>query len=536
MWRAVLVDDEEYVRTELASLFPWHQHRFELIGEAEDAQTAIELIEKTQPDLVITDIRMPGMDGLELISWIKQHHPEVMAAVISAYNDFPYVREALRLGAVDYFIKAEATVETASIFLSRIDAMLERYYSVLFQHEETTSNLAKYHQLAVKSFWRDVLTRVSNDTELKQRADELEILIENIWFGLIFVHIANYQTFPEDVQQALRLNLEEQLQAQWHWDWNIVDFKKNDVVFICSLINQKPEMKMVKKLHAIAQKLANDFPEKIVVSASEKFCSVAELPRCFREVQELNLLRLYHQEARYFETVQLLKLQNKLEHQHISELLHTWEKLLRNAVQDELDRFVDNIFQNIIPENMSPNEARQLLLDLITILRRVSYEYQIHSQSGADNKHFEINLIEILDEAESISDWKHHLIKIIVQFIGSVKQYTLPQSSTTIRKALVYIQDNFTRNLSLEEVAEHVGVSKSYLCRIFPEYIGEHFSTYLQRLRIERAKELLRFTDEHIYEIASKVGFWNSRYFSKVFHESVGMTPADYRRILPSNR
>ncbi|HOJ78153.1 MAG TPA: response regulator [Bacillota bacterium] len=535
MWRAILVDDEEYVRTELASLFPWQQYRFELIGEAENARTAIELIEKTQPDLVITDIRMPEMDGLELISWIKQHHPEIMAAVVSAYNDFPSVREALRLGAVDYFIKAEATAETAGTFLSRIDAMLERYYSVLFEQEETTSNLAKYHQLAVKSFWRDVLTRASNDAAIKQRAAELEIDIENIWFGLIFVHITNYQTFPADVQQQLRQNLETQLQAQWHGNWNIVDFKKNDFIIICSL-NQRAELEMVKKLHNLARKLADDFPGKITVSASGKFSSVAELPCCFREVQEINLLRLYHHETKYFETVQLLKLQNKLEHQHISELLHTWEKLLRNAVSDELSRFIDNIFQNIMPENMSPHEARQLLLDLITILRRVSYEYQIHSQSGADSNHLEPNLIEILDEAESLSDWKRLLEKTVVQFINSVKQYTLPQSSATIRKALVYIQANFTRNLSLEEVAEHVGVSKSYLCRIFPEHIGEHFSTYLQRLRIERAKELLRFTNDHIYEIASKVGFWNSRYFSKVFHELVGMTPADYRRILPANR
>ncbi|HYH01744.1 MAG TPA: AraC family transcriptional regulator, partial [Bacillota bacterium] len=116
------------------------------------------------------------------------------------------------------------------------------------------------------------------------------------------------------------------------------------------------------------------------------------------------------------------------------------------------------------------------------------------------------------------------------RYRGSAIANGLTPAVMTVRKALVYIQLNFTRDLSLEEVAEHVGVSKSYLSRVFPECAGEHFSAYLQRLRLERAKELLRYTNDHIYEIASKVGFWNSRYFSKVFQDAVGLTPADYRR------
>lgn len=244
MWQAVLVDDETYVRTEIKRLFPWEQYGFELTGEAENAFAAMDLIELKQPDLVITDIRMPEMDGLELISWLGGKYPWMAAAIVSAYNDFPLVREALRLGAVDYLMKSEASPKTAGAFLERIAAHLES---------------------------REL-------TKMQQNANEI------------------------------------------------------------------------------------------------------------------------------------------------------------------------------------------------------------------------------------------------------------PQGPLPVRKAIQFIQSNFAKGISLADVAAQAGVSKSYLCRVFPEYTGEHFTNYLNRLRIERAMELLWFTSDHIYEIAAQVGFWNSRYFSKVFHDMTGMTPAEYRK------
>jgi two-component system response regulator YesN len=205
-----------------------------------------------------------------------------------------------------------------------------------------------------------------------------------------------------------------------------------------------------------------------------------------------------------------------------------WEQVLREVDPNAIHDFLDNVFQDILPNHFSPNAARQLVLDFIHILRQVSFEYQLRWEEFGNQKP---DLPKLLEQAETLRDWQIQIEKLVTDYIQSVKVNTYPQASLTIRKALTFIQSNFTRDLSLDEVARSAGVSKSYLCRVFPEYTGEHFSDYLQRIRIERAKELLRFTNDHIYEIASKVGFWNSRYFSKVFHEIVGTSPADYRRV-----
>ncbi len=533
MWRAILVDDEKFVRMELKRLLPWNRYQFELIGEAEDARAAMELIKTGQPDLVITDIRMPEMDGLELILWISRNYPQVVAAVISAYNDFPSVREALRLGAVDYLMKAEANIKTAGAFLERIGGILEHRSSVRRGQEQLTGNMVCYQRLALESFWRDVLTRASDETEIKIRAHQLGIVLEHNWFGLIFIHVSNYRARWGDNQPGFHMALTEEIRTNWefNWDWNLVDFKRGDFIIIASRVDVTPEPGAAQKLKEIAIRLARDAPEKRTTSSSSKVCSFTDLPGSFRETREVNLLRLYHRGGRYLEAGDLLRLREETPPK-TSELLATWERILRGIEPDPIHDFLEAVFQNILPRFFGPEEAWRFALDLINTLRRIALEHKIRPEEEMLGNR-EPNPLEVLEQAETISDWQIQIEELAGHYVQSAKTSRNLQSVLPIRKALEYIQSNFTRGISLEEVAGYAGVSKSYLSRVFPEYTGEYFSNYLQRLRVERAKELLRFTEDHIYEIAAKVGFWNSRYFSKVFHDMVGTTPADYRRATP---
>ncbi|MCL6591720.1 MAG: helix-turn-helix domain-containing protein [Firmicutes bacterium] len=528
MWRVILVDDEEFVRAELAMLFPWERYQFQLIGEAESAKAAIGLIETAKPDLVITDIRMPEMGGLELISWLGTHYPQITTAVVSAYNDFPYVREALRLGAVDYLMKAEATLETAGAFLERIGAILKNRHDTWRKQEKLSSDAALYHQLAVEVFWRDVLARASSGAELKNRARQLGIFVENTWFGLIFIHVSDERSQKEE-HEPCRKRLEKLIGEIWDypWNWTLVDFMRGDYVIVANFgqTSPAPESGGIK-LQETAKGLALNSLEKRTTSASTTVSSFEDLPENFREVREINLLRLYHQAGNYLTANDFLKIQ-PIQPVKISELLTVWERTLRGVEPEAIRGFLNPVFENIIPHSLRPSEARWLVLDFINILRRLSLEHQNQWEKVGGQ---EPDLPGILDRAESIDDWRFWIDNLTARYLQLAKANTSPQVSAGIQKALVYLQANFHRDLSLDEVADHAGVSKSYLSRVFPEYTGEHFSDYLQRLRIERAKELLRFTNEPIYQIASQVGFWNRRYFSKVFHEVVGLTPADYRR------
>lgn len=529
MWRAILVDDEEFVRTELTALFPWAGFGFVLVGEAENAGDAMELIDSTRPDLVITDIRMPETDGLELIAWLGQRHPEILVAVVSAYDDFQFVREALRLGAVDYLIKAEATPETSGALLKRVGDILENRRFTREKQKKTTNDLERYHKIATEAFWRDALTRALDEKDLELQGSQLGIALKDNYFGLIFIHVSNAIGCSEEDQAAFRKDLEEKIKSYWDQDWNLIDIKQGNFVIITNRIGENLEPEMVDALEWIARQLALDFPEKLTTSASSRLCAFHELPGNFREVREVNLLRLYRQTGGFIPTGDLLKLR-QAEPYSVSQLLSGWESMIRGMEQDKVQDFINELFDKIIPNHLCPEEAGKLTLELINILRRISFEYQIRREESEDGI---TDLSKLLEQSESIREWQILIEEKVARYFKSVQAVNQPQSSLTIQKALAYIQSNFTRDLTLEEVADHVGVSKSYLSRIFPEYAGKHFCSYLQQLRIERAKELLRFTDYHIYEIASKVGFWNSRYFGKVFRDMVGMTPADYRRISP---
>jgi two-component system response regulator YesN len=533
MWRAILVDDETYVRTELKRLFPWERYRFELVGEAENGRAAMELISAERPDLVITDIRMPEMNGLELIDWISRNYPDIITGVVSAYNDFPFVREAFRLGAVDYLMKAEASPKTAGTFLGSIEEILERRISVLQEQEELAANTAYFQRMAVESFWRDALTRASDAAELETRAQQLGIVWETFWFGLIMIHVSNYKPRWGNNQQGFRKIFEEEIQAFWDFDWNwsLVDFKWGDFVIITGRASEGlPSQNLpVQKIKDIAAHLALDAIEKRTTSASIQFCSFTDLPRSFREVRETNLLRLYHREGQYLEYEDLAKLRQTTPSK-ATELIMTWERILQGVETASAHDFLESVFQNIFPQSFTPEDARRLALDFVNVLRRVALEHQIRPVvSEMENR--EPEALEVLEQAETVTGWQHWIENLANDYFISAQTDRKLHVPGSIQKALQYIQSNFTQGVSLEEVATHAGVSKSYLSRIFPEYTGEHFSNYLQRLRIDRAKELLRFTDDCVYEIAAQVGFWNSRYFSTVFHEITGMTPADYRRI-----
>ncbi|HBE79639.1 MAG TPA: hypothetical protein DDW65_17960 [Firmicutes bacterium] len=536
MWRVILVEDEEFVRAELAALFPWRDYRFELIGEAESGRNAIQLIATTNPDLVITDIRMGPMDGLELTSWLVIHRPEIVVAIVSAYNDFPLVREALRLGAVDYLIKAEATMETAGIFLKRMVGILEQRNLVRCQQQELTNCATQYQLLAVRSFWRDILSRSSDETETELKAGQLGINLQQKGYGLVLVHVVNDNEGIKKKQIVACKTFEEallhRLNLGGNWTWNIVDLNHGDFVIVANYRDEDedededPTRESIQMLQDFACFLTKDLSEKWVVSVSPGLCSFAELPGYYREVREMNLLRIFNSDRRYFHIEDLLVLRER-KFPKLPELLAAWEGTLERADIHAIQDFLNHTFDKIIPSSFCPSEARWLTVDLINILRRVSYEYQVGWKEVGT---LADNLPDFLEQAESIKEWQELIERLATHYTQSVQTHLNPRISSSIRKALAFIQTNFSRDLSLDEVAEHSGVSKSYLCRTFSEYTGEHFGDYLQRLRIDRAKQLLVFTNERIYEIATKVGFWNSRYFSKVFHDVVGMTPADYRR------
>jgi two-component system response regulator YesN len=529
MWKAILVDDEEFVRAELTALFPWEPYQFELVGEAENGETAMELVSITNPDLVITDIRMSPVDGLKLTSWLAEHYPDTVVAIVSAYNDFPLVREALRLGAVDYLIKAEATVDTVGAFLKRMDGILGQRNLARNRQRELTNNAAQYQILVIESLWRDILTRASDDAELKGKAEQLGIDLQHKEYALLFVHVVGYCKGFKQEQISTRKTLERMVKPnlEQDWAWNIIDLTHGDFVIVMSRRGMNSITETISSLQKLAHLLAENALKNWITSVSPKLCSFAELPGTYREVREINMLRIFNSGSRYFDIGDLSTLRQK-KFPKIPELLSTWERILEGSEIKAIHDFLEHTFDKIVPVCFCPSEARWLAVDFINILRRVAFEYQV---GWEEMKELADDFPNFLEQAESIKEWQERIESLAVQYIQCAKTHLNPQVSLIIRKALVYIQANFTRDLSLEEVAEYCGVSKSYLCRVFPDYTGEHFSDYLQQLRIDRAKQLLMFTNEHIYEIATKVGFWNSRYFSKVFHDVVGMTPADYRRI-----
>ena len=524
MWRVILVDDEEYVRSYLISLFPWKEFGFELPLEAEDGLQAIALIQSTHPDLIFTDIRMPEKDGLELTAWVREHAPDSFVIVLSAYNDFSFVREALRLGAKEYLMKTEASVKTASHLLQRMSELLKQRDFAKLQELQNHNTAEYYRKQAVTAFWRDFLTGIIHQDELLlDRAVELNISLKETYFALILAHIKNhdvpdweafFQTsltsvFPEDIEY-----------------WLLRFLGGNWVILIAKPVTWTHEG-VLKLVEDVARKIADSASGGLTLCNSPNFYQYSELPDAYHLVQEINLLRVYKVEDNYISYRQFIAC-SQAPLPLMKDLLNEWERSLRGKNFEGIQKLLKQFFDQAILDNLAPSKTRMLVMDLIVVLRKIVLERRLHWEQISKRY---LDPIENLERLETYDDWCEWLLQLAENYCALAEICEESPAAPIIRKALDFIQTNLERDISLGEVAENIGVSKYHLSRIFPQYVGEHFGDYIQRLKLEKAKELLRLTNMRIYQVAEKVGFYNIRYFSRVFRDSIGVTPADYRRM-----
>ena len=523
--RALMIDDEEYVRSYLISLFPWSEFGFETPLEAENGVQAISIIQSEHPNVIMTDIKMPQKDGLELTAWVRENVPDIPVIILSAYNDFSYAREALRLGAIDYLIKAEASMEKTRDLLERITGILKRRELEKLRQNEIYTSIEHYRNQALASFWRDVLTGNIDEDELSSQESELNVSIKENFYVLLMAHIKEWH-LPFDWDNFFRKSLQNYIPKECEW-WLVRFLQGNWVVLVTKPMNWTKAM-MIHLIEDTALNIAQSADERLITCNAPDCYPGSELSYAFHLAQETNMLRLYKVESNYIRYQQLLAIQ-QTSLPVVPDILANWERILRAKDTHKIEPFLGELFNRTIPGSLLPSKARMLVLDLIAILCKVALERRIRwDQIGEEN----VEPMETLEKFESCDDWYQWLSKLVERYLFLVeKQSESNATSFVIQKSLDFIQTNLEHDISLGDVAEYVGISKCHLSRIFPEYVGEHFSDYVQRLKLEKAKELLRFTNMRIYQVAETIGFYNIRYFSRIFRDIVGVTPADYRRM-----
>ncbi len=529
MLKVMIVDDEAIVRIGLKSCINWEEYGFEIIGDASNGKEALRLFDKIQPDILLTDIKMPVMDGIELIKLLSQKYPCTKVLVLSCFNEYNLVREAMKYGAMDYLFKP--TMKSEDI-LAAVNEVKERLMRERAERNEVTN--LKYSVNESLSFLKEKylnqlvkrnFERSSIYTEMRRLGIELDER-NIICFAIeIDEHEKIKERYSYDELQIFYTTcLSIVNEAILHIDHGIcfMDEVQHIILFINA--ESSSEKSLHEQLLFISNKIQNMVKIyadiSLSIGVSHIVSDYSGMKYAYQQAKKALSGKFYSGRGRAYFYEEF-----KTDLPGMKDSLSTEIRELEQAMNIRdlsmvLKKIEDIFVKTGTRRDWCKEDVCRLAIDLAIICLRI-YRDEIKLEdffSDDPNMLHEVFKNETIDEVES---W---LKNIIAGLITSLKKY-----SPAVLKALDFISGNFTRDITLQEISEYVYMSKNYFSKVFKDETGENFVEYLSRVRINHAKKLLESENLKAYEVSERVGYTNYRYFCRIFKKITGINPSDVK-------
>ena len=530
----LLVDDESAVREGIRNRTPWERYNFRVVGEAGNGIEALEMIEELHPDVVITDIKMPYLDGMTLIKEIRKSHPPVTIIIISGYDEFTYAQQAIRYDVSEYVLKP-VTSEDICNLLERTAKRLDEDI-IRIQDQNRLKNV--YNQalpLIREKFLVSLLTPVHQITNasLIAKAKDYGFNLE----GDEFI-VATFETDhdeQDDPLEAMAL-LEITLDVLQKEEGDIVFQFENQIVIIFTAnshgekqydsLFRKQTFRKVEQLHAYLEKY---FPFSIVIGVGNLSHVPSSISQSYRQALEALNYSSFYPEQKILVISDLEKPDTKDDKSHLQELLSDVIISVKLGTEQQVVDSVNNLFGEKAAS--LPFEGLQaFLLEMSSSLHVLaeSYDYNLFLLGGdGDSRTFfaELGGLNTLGKA------RRWLTKVALAIRSAISGQRENSHIQFVQEAKSLIAKHFTEaGFGLDQVCEMIGVSPSYFSSTFKREMGISFVQYLTTIRMDRAKELLVRSEGKTYEIAQAIGFTEPNYFSFCFKRHEGVSPSQYRQ------
>ena len=535
MLKIFLVEDESILREGLRDNMPWQECGYEFVGEASDGEMALPLIRKTRPDVLLTDIKMPFMDGLALSRMVTKEFPNMKIIILSGHDDFDYARQAIQIGVEQYILKPITRNNMKKVLLEvkeKIDSEQEKNsYLQKFQRE-----MHEYELMSRRNFFEKVFSGRLPVQDIYTEMEKLSIDLDGPCYNLVMVSSQKKRGAmggqSVDSPQFVRCQDElmhcfsryrEYLIFNWHINtYGILIKGEADQI---ELYTQRA----LQNIQRIYGEVEQEYDWYVAVGSPVE--RLSQLTECYNKVNHILSLR-YLAPAGHVLTDNDTESLPRNEGSNIDNLdvakvdPDIIKGFLERGLQNEVDEFLNNYFQSIQDALRSKLFRNYLMLSMrfVTIAQAEAY--------GCAQDEFlkKADAEELPDMGSSIEALKEYSKKLIVQAIAEREKVSDNRSHTIISKGMEYIEERYTdEKISLNDVATVVDVSPNYFSAIFSQEMGMTFIEYVTKKRMDKAKRLLKQTDMHTADIALEVGYKDPHYFSFVFKKTQGCTPREYR-------
>lgn len=531
MIKIFLVEDEVIIRDGIKNSIDWEREGYEFVGEAGDGELAYPLILKEKPDILLTDIKMPFMDGLELSEAVKKELPDIKIIILSGYNDFEFAQRGIEIGITNYLLKpvsAEELLEAIGEVAEKIQKEREEK-EILRKYEEELQGKIVYEK---RDFFTKILTENMSLTDILNTGRHLGMELGAAVYNVVLFKFTNYG-MPEFQHQLVSAYMD--VQKSMEKTDGVYCFQRDEKgwAFLLLAESEKQMKELILCTKSKLETTLSRFPEvEYFGGVGENVFRLRELRNSFHEAEKAFAGRFIAKPNQIITWDELhekggedLEVKGLGSMQENRELI---EKFLRNGSVNETGSFVDTYFTEILGENIRSMMMRQyVLMDIYVCI--VAFGQKIGV--GEDVIIRECGDIQyISDHVHSAEDLQVYIKRLVEGMIYLRDNVSKDRYQDVIEAAQSYMKEHYmSEEISLGNVAASVGMSSSYFSTIFSQETGQTFVEYLTGLRMEKAKELLLCSNKKTSEIGYDVGYKDAHYFSSIFKKTQGYSPKEYR-------
>lgn len=531
--KVFLVEDEMVIRNGIVKSINWEKEGYRLVGEASDGELAYPMILKEKPDILLTDIKMPFMDGLELSRLVKQELPDTKILIFSGYDEFEYAKEAIRIGVTEYLLKpvsSEQLLEVMRRISKQIEQDREEREMLRQYQEDMKENVERERQ----NFFSHVIRGEVSIGEAVKNGKKYGMDLSAGFYSIILFKI--FSTPEENIVSEHIWKICEKIETKVDEIPYAYYFQRgiDGWVFLLTAESKEQMEERQKNLcDCLAEIMKNERKVEYFGGIGKPVERIRNLGQSFRDAERIFAERFTRQSNQFLSGFEKMDVYKDDEFQikdlgDVGKSREMIEKFLNNGTKEELEEFMDTYFIRMKEDKLQSTLMRQyIIMDIYIVIMSfcekidaVNHDYQQETEK----------LKSTIQNMNSVSEIRLYITYMLNQAIELRDSISKKRYADIIKAAEKMISEHYmSEEISLNSVADSVGMSPSYFSSVFSKESGKTFVEFLTETRMEKAKELLMCSTLKTSEIGYEVGYKDPHYFSYIFKKTQGCSPKDYR-------
>jgi len=510
MYKVLLIDDEPWILKDMELLIDWEKLDFEVVAKITDSEQAIYMIKEKCPDLIICDIRMPGLNGIELMKMVKKRFNDIFVVFVSAYSEFNYAKQAIEMGAFDYILKPTDENELSNT--------VQRIRSKLDKKKEAENNLKRYQK---SELFLELLEDRLDSKKINKRLKDIgyQIIHNNFFIAIIEkektinnnTHITSSENSNDnEIIKMDDINNYNKNNNAVKWQQELKEeYASNNLLFIklgehkwVVLFNYNHTTLTTENINLLVN-IASKY--KLCIGVSDIFNDLSKIKYCYKQAELMSYNYFIYKRNYLYRYSQY--------NNNYKDLLLIIKKV---TLKDYLKKIIEELPKEIVEKKLNIEEVAYLYNQL---REKASVLFKLDGE------------IELMDHEDIVYSFNN-----LQELFGQLKDFLIenegnhysPNSNDIVGNIIKDIKENFNKDLKLQDLADKYHVNYNYLGQLFKKDTGQTFTNFLVELRIEKAISL--FSENLLfYEVAKKVGYHDYYHFCKIFKKHKGMSPSEYK-------